>query len=248
MSILYMHCMSTSDPLALHRFARDSRIPDHPFDPDYVLHCITCELFCGSILKPFVLDPRQPGNAILAYSRYSLEALREQAGTFAPPDIYGLVDWDAWGEKALPETWRSGQRLGFRVRVCPLVRNPTGHGRNGEPKKERPEVDAFLASVWREAEIPSGREGIYRLWLGRELARNGAAEMDTAQMKKFQLRKCLRREKNRKVHTLIRPDALFEGTLTVRNGAAFQDLLARGIGRHRAFGFGMMLLRPIGGT
>ena len=35
-----------------------------------------------------------------------------------------------------------------------------------------------------------------------------------------------------------------EGTLTVGDPDAFSRLLARGIGRHRAFGFGMLLLRP----
>jgi len=41
-----------------------------------------------------------------------------------------------------------------------------------------------------------------------------------------------------------RPDALFTGELTIRDAEAFARLLARGIGRHRAFGFGMLLLRP----
>jgi CRISPR system Cascade subunit CasE len=40
------------------------------------------------------------------------------------------------------------------------------------------------------------------------------------------------------------PDASFEGVLTVAEPGAFALLLARGIGRHRAFGFGMVLLRP----
>jgi CRISPR system Cascade subunit CasE len=43
-----------------------------------------------------------------------------------------------------------------------------------------------------------------------------------------------------------RRDAVFEGTLEVRDAALFQELLARGVGRHRAFGFGMLLLRPAG--
>ena len=41
-----------------------------------------------------------------------------------------------------------------------------------------------------------------------------------------------------------RREAVFEGTLEVRDAALFQGLLARGVGRHRAFGFGMLLLRP----
>ena len=42
------------------------------------------------------------------------------------------------------------------------------------------------------------------------------------------------------------PEALISGTLRVEDGPAFAKLLARGIGRHRAFGLGMLLLRPGG--
>lgn len=44
----------------------------------------------------------------------------------------------------------------------------------------------------------------------------------------------------------LRPWALLHGTLEVRDPAAFMALLARGVGRHRAFGYGMVLLRPPG--
>ncbi|WP_083761830.1 type I-E CRISPR-associated protein Cas6/Cse3/CasE [Alkalilimnicola ehrlichii MLHE-1] len=43
---------------------------------------------------------------------------------------------------------------------------------------------------------------------------------------------------------LVRPDALVTGRLTVRDPDTFATLVARGVGRHRAFGFGMLLLRP----
>jgi CRISPR system Cascade subunit CasE len=36
------------------------------------------------------------------------------------------------------------------------------------------------------------------------------------------------------------------GALEVRNSEAFANLLARGVGRHVAFGFGMLLMRPLG--
>ncbi len=42
------------------------------------------------------------------------------------------------------------------------------------------------------------------------------------------------------------PEAEFEGTLEVLDGTAFHAVLARGIGRHRAFGYGMLLVRPAG--
>jgi CRISPR system Cascade subunit CasE len=40
------------------------------------------------------------------------------------------------------------------------------------------------------------------------------------------------------------PDVTFAGDLAVVGSGPFAALLARGIGRHRAFGFGMLLLSP----
>jgi CRISPR system Cascade subunit CasE len=43
---------------------------------------------------------------------------------------------------------------------------------------------------------------------------------------------------------LRKPDVTFRGMLEVVEPGAFEALLRRGVGRHRAFGFGMLLLRP----
>ncbi len=48
----------------------------------------------------------------------------------------------------------------------------------------------------------------------------------------------------RKVRFVNGPDVIFTGQLQVEHSEAFARLLARGIGRHRAFGFGMLLLKP----
>jgi CRISPR system Cascade subunit CasE len=42
------------------------------------------------------------------------------------------------------------------------------------------------------------------------------------------------------------PDAVLRGRLQIEDGNGFARLVARGIGRHRAFGFGMLLLMPPG--
>jgi CRISPR system Cascade subunit CasE len=42
------------------------------------------------------------------------------------------------------------------------------------------------------------------------------------------------------------PDVILAGELTVADAEGFLALLARGVGRHRAFGFGMLLLSPPG--
>jgi CRISPR system Cascade subunit CasE len=54
----------------------------------------------------------------------------------------------------------------------------------------------------------------------------------------------MRRRGREDAGRIERPNAVLEGTLTVGDPDAFARLLARGIGRHRAFGFGMLLLKP----
>ena len=40
------------------------------------------------------------------------------------------------------------------------------------------------------------------------------------------------------------PDVGFSGVLVVHDGEKFARLLSHGVGRHTAFGYGMLLLRP----
>jgi CRISPR system Cascade subunit CasE len=40
------------------------------------------------------------------------------------------------------------------------------------------------------------------------------------------------------------PDATIHGTLTVTDPGVFTKFLARGVARHRAYGYGMLLLHP----
>jgi CRISPR system Cascade subunit CasE len=239
---LYLHRIVLADPLAVQHLARDLRLPDHPFDPDYVLHCLLSELFGPGKVQPFVQDPRSRGQAYLGYSFEDSDTLQGQAQAVAPPDIYNMLSWRESQSKALPVSWKTGARIGFRTRVCPLVRGPSGHGRNNSAiKKSKPEVDAYLARCWRE-DTPPSREDVYREWLEKELHRSNAVEMESARMEAFRLKRALRRTRDRKAKSITRPDALFKGVLRIKDPEGFRHLLARGLGRHRAFGFGMILL------
>ena len=44
------------------------------------------------------------------------------------------------------------------------------------------------------------------------------------------------------------PDATLHGVLTVQDPVTFGRLIRNGIGRHKAYGYGMLLLRPPGKT
>lgn len=238
---LHLVSMALKDPAAVHRFARTLHLPDHPFDPGYVLHCLLAELFGGNLVKPFGRDPRRGDGFILGYSPLGLHELHERAQTSALPHVYEVIDWRACAGKPMPQRWKEGVSLGFRARVCPMVRGPSAHGRTAGKLSEQPEVDAYLARVWRDEAAPP-RESVYVEWLTQELGRKNAACLESAKMAGFSLSRCLRRGRGRKSRIITCPDAVFQGSLLIQDAESFGELIARGLGRQRAFGFGMLML------
>lgn len=240
---LYMVRLVFPDVLALQRFARAQRLPQHPFDADYLVHCALRQLFGEQAPQPFLQRVCGGVVEVLGYSQHDKQSLQEHTQAYAMSEVRSLVDWNRVDSKPMPVEWPIGKRLGFYTRACPLVRGPRGHGREVVAKKARPEVDAYLAHVWQRRSIQT-REAVYRGWLARELSRGGAATLVQAKLDSFQLKRLLRYDGDRKSQTITRPDVCFRGLLEVKDSDAFTGLLARGIGRHRAFGFGMLLLYP----
>jgi CRISPR system Cascade subunit CasE len=142
----------------------------------------------------------------------------------------------------------AGQHLAFRTRVCPVTRTRSaGHqgarlDQRGRAKHR--EIDAFVhASLALPPETRLEREEVYTRWLQQQTQKNGACTLRNVRLAEFGLDTMRRRGNAR----LVRPNVVLEGTLSITDPGAFRQLLARGVGRHRAFGFGMLLLRPVGG-
>ena len=81
-------------------------------------------------------------------------------------------------------------------------------------------------------------------WLADKRECHGARAVEIS-IRSLHLLDAVRRDhaERRKSHIVRRPDVLFEGVLEVTDGELFEQSLARGIGRHRAFGFGMLLVK-----
>jgi CRISPR system Cascade subunit CasE len=247
-----LHLVRVSvDAQKLYAFARRSRATAREFDEGYAVHALFAALFDHGAAedarvapRPFhVVDPAHRTLTVLGYTAHDHRALAERAATFADPLAWGVCDLDGMVSKPMPSAFESGQRLGFAVRVCPIRRI----AKRGPMTRDRAEVDAFLARSWEVGpEVPLDRGEVYRAWLDEDLAKEGAAQVVEATMTNFQLGRLHRRTQgeDRKGHRTDRPDVTFEGVLEVRDPAAFALRLARGVGRHRAFGFGMLLLRP----
>ncbi len=225
-------------------FAKRRGLKTWELDQGYAVHCALKELFGDDAPQPFALEPTTgPIQPVLGYGPADAQRLREGAQLKADPWLWEhLVDWDNLAAKPMPATWREGQRLDFTVRATPIARASKGHAK----VREGAEVDVFLMRCWERPGEPVDREAVYAAWFHAQLARLGGARAEGLAVRSFQIDRLSRRHhaEDQRKSVKGRPDVTFAGTLTVTDPAAFGALLARGVGRHRAFGFGMLLLRP----
>lgn len=207
-------------------------------DLGYVAHCGLREIFGDGAPKPFVTSVKARGSVeVLGYTPRSLAELKASLDPGAAAR-YGL-DTDTLEAKKMPAAMPRGARFRFQVRVCPVVRKSS----DGPVYASGAEIDAFLAEVEKAVgEAPVSREAVYKRWLSQQLQKGGA-ECKEASLVAFRQTRLVRRNRERQAHTLTRPDVTAEGVLEVTDETLFQRMLRQGIGRHRAFGFGMLLLK-----
>ena len=211
-------------------------------DPDHAMHCLLVESFGKDLApKPFrMITPRggQLG-CLYGYGNADDAALRDAAATFACPLQASVIPADALQSKPMPTEWQTGKRLGFEVRIRPTRRLTRPIGDTG--KRHVAERDAFLMQALDETTETRSREAVYQDWLSERLERCGGATLESATLQSFQRTRAIRRQRSRYSEG---PDALMRGNLVVTDGDAFAKLLSGGVGRHRAYGYGMLLLRP----
>jgi len=219
--------------------------PLERIDTGYLVHTALRLALGEHAPQPFSVRPgRGPSMVVLGYARRDSRALLDVARAVAEPVAYAAVSPETLLSKPLPNAWSEGQKLAFEVRFCPIVRK----AKAGEHHAAGAEVDVFIDRCWKMGEgVAVDREEIYRNWLRERFDRSGAAEIDEVQLTQFKLERLSRRDtgNGRKWSFRDRPDATVTGTLRVRSPATFDEFLARGVGRHRAFGFGMILLRSV---
>jgi CRISPR system Cascade subunit CasE len=254
MKELHLHKL-VLDSRAVLALAKEQRLLGHRADVDtgYVTHAALAAALGENAPKPFALehelDPErvvQGAFTALGYSPLSREALR--ASTRA--EHRQLIQWERSEARTVPGLG-AGTTLAFVTRVSPTVRSrAAAPGHEGHGRGHGRELDAFLAACFRAgSEVAVDRAAVYCDWLSRALGSQGApaATLGDFSLRALQrvvvLRKHQVDENGRKRHHLERPCAVISGTLRVTDADAFRALLARGVGRHRAFGFGMLLLR-----
>ena len=229
------------DLAALMRFRKVQGLMGHDDeDLGYAVHAWLAAAFGQAAPKPWrlLLDRRRPPR-LLAYSTVDAEALQNHLRAFAEPATFAVCPDPqvAILSKQLPR-WRAGRRLAFEVLCCPVGRkSATGI-----------EKDVFLL---RADTAPPGslhRDEVYGEWARRQIEQTGAASVASVRLDGFRLVRLMRQTREaggtRRARRLVRPQALLRGELIIRNADGFTELLRRGIGRHRSFGYGMLLLGP----
>lgn len=225
-------------------FAAEKLNPRRDEEDGYGWHALLSAVFGKDHApKPFrLLHRRGRPPQLLAYTQDAPAGLEEAARAFADP--LALAAAGLAGERLqsrpMPD-FAAGRRLGFTVHLRPTIRVD----RDGDRRRSA-EIDAFVAAI-RAAEAagasPPPRAEVYAGWARAKLEAGGAAVVDLA-LDGHERAKVARRGRDRRLLSVNGHSAEAKGVLQVTDPALFAATLARGLGRHRAFGYGMLLLSP----
>lgn len=210
----------------------------HP-DLGYAWHVLLKSVLAELAPKPFVDRSPLRANQLLGYVSAEPERIRAAVSTSGL--AAKALDAHELRVNQMPEHWRAGQSLSFEVRTRPVVRTRT-NPHSGS-------VDELDVAQWRSRQTPEvGREQAYAEWLRAGLENSNAATLERVRMSLFRRTRVVRRTQggSRSIVAVEGPEAWLCGRLVVNDPQGFAALLRRGIGRHRSFGFGCLLIAPAG--
>jgi len=236
-----------ADLRTLARWATATRQRALQEDVGYALHAAMKATLGDHAPKPFALVERPGSTQVVGYTRIAQEDLARamQLAATADPQAaraLGLHEGGGALVKSLPHDWRAGEKFSFEVRVAPVIRSRRSGG--------YAEMDAAFHPQFC-GDSPGDRDAAYAAWLAQELGRDGAALLLQERTVRYELTGIARRLRAhepglRETRGGLLPDLSVRGLLQVQDPRAFDALLARGLGRHRSFGFGCILLAPAG--
>lgn len=231
------------DLRALAAFAIAENVDDD--DRGYATHLALRRRFAAAAPQPFRLFEAGPSGPHLLGYVTDAPALLDAAALPSLDERLDAVFPAPPSARLMPSSWRVDARYAFEVRVRPVVRYgaQVRAARRAEGKHAAAERDAFLAAVEKAGDDPVDRETVYLEWFGRQV--EGAVRIEQAAISRLR-RITTRRSTHGKpgAKRIEGYEALLTGVLAVTNPAAFARLLAHGVGRHAAFGFGMLALAP----
>ena len=214
-------------------------------DVGRALHQLLRATFPPRSLQPFRLfvPSHHPCGNLYAYTTCPETELRSSFQACAAPEVAEILKIQTLTTRSLPSSWTPGARYGFDVRLRPVVRLASDITTPRAVWKRNAEVDAWFARRLRHPDasictLPS-REEVYLDWLSNLVTPAASLDRDATRIAQLHHRDIVRGRNTRKGI-----DIVVHGSFVVRDAGAFSRILARGIGRHRAYGYGMLLLRP----
>ena len=225
----------------LHRWGQGRGLVHRGYlDEGLALHHLLGECFGRAILQPFRLMVAREGRQgnVYGYSAQNGVALSQIAYAVATPALLDVITPEKM--KSIPRpvsTWHMGQKLGFDLRLRPVVRLVQPLEYKGKRFRVGAEVDAWLSHVLTGGK--SDREALYLAWLEARLGEAATLDRQSSRMARFRRSKAVRGGR-----IAEGPEVVIHGTLVVRDPSVFATKLTSGIGRHKSYGYGMLLLRP----
>jgi CRISPR system Cascade subunit CasE len=203
-------------------------------DESLIIKTILWEGFSGSALRPWAIHAQKgPIITIVGYTEVDSGELNKRRA-LALPSVQAAVGQAI--AVPLPALCVS-ERYRFSIRLVPTIRVTKAEGRRYG------ERDAFLAkadTAGKDAGLK--RDDVYRDYLAERLA---GASIEASRLVQFRLRRFMRPKRDRSVSGRTMPEALIEGCLRVDDPAKLIEAIGAGVGRQRAYGFGMLRLQPL---
>jgi CRISPR system Cascade subunit CasE len=201
-------------------------------DQQSSLHFLLDSTFGPSALKPYRAYPTGGDTfQVLAYTTSDQETLKATSQLIACPDSLEVVDMGSMRTKVMPE-FTEGQEIGFDLKTVPVRR-----------VQKNIEMDAYDLDVRngvydRNAETAvEDRVESYMTWLEHRLQK--AADVDRERTC-IELKGKVPRQRSK---ICYRHEIQITGNLIVKDPTLMGECLASGVGRHKSYGYGMIILR-----
>ena len=227
----------------LQRWMAERRITDR----DYAMHSLLTESFDKAAPRPYRLVPATDSDyhILYGYTRgHDAADLKLEAAMSADPLQANIIPADSIQSKAMPTNWPQGKTLGFETRVRPITRmkNLQDTGKNAT------EIDRYALKIM-QGKLPGNqpytgtRLEAYTEWLKQQFDKFAGAELHTegTYITTFNITNAVRGPHRGQAKG---PDVVLRGSFTITNPEAFKTMLSQGLGRHKAYGFGMLLVHP----
>ena len=211
----------------LHTWMGERRIEDL----GHAMHCLTTETLGEAAPKQFriMASRRSPHGVLYGYTLQDVQQLVRNHRSFAVPSQQSAMPAERIAAKQMPTEWPQNTDIAFDVRCRPLR------------QRERQEIDAFWSMREANPDENISRHDAYIRWIAEYFERRGGADLKSATLEAYQQSKTVT-SAHRSTPNL--PEATIRGVLTITDSNDFSKVLAAGIGRHRTFGYGMLLIRP----